>query len=47
MDNRVGGGHYQDFLSEFFRRTVPKNFLAERFCVVFQKISGSDKFYGQ
>ena len=53
MDNRVGGGggggggEYHDFLSIFFCRRLPKIFEAEPFCVVFQKISGSDKDNGQ
>ena len=34
-----------DFLS-FFCLTVPKNLVAEPFCAVFQKVSGSGKFYG-
>ena len=46
MDSRVEGD-YKDFLSEVFRRTVPKSFIAEPFCAVFEKISGSDKVYGQ
>ena len=35
-----------DFLSNFFCLTVPKNLVAEPFCAVFQKISGSEKVYG-
>ena len=35
-----------DFLSNFFCLTVPKNFVGEPFCAVFQKISGSEKVYG-
>ena len=35
-----------DFLSKFFCLTVPKNFVSEPFCAVFQKISGSKKVYG-
>ena len=41
-----GGKGYQDFLSEFFGLTVPKNFVGEPFRAVFQKISGSEKVYG-
>ena len=40
------GGEYHDFLSETFCRTVWKNFVAEPFCAVFQKVSGSVKVYG-
>ena len=29
-----------------FPLTVPKNFIGEPFCAVFQKISGIEKFYG-
>ena len=42
----MGGGGYQDFPSNFFCLTVPKNSLGELFCAVFQKISGSEKVYG-
>ena len=44
----VGGGgrEYHDFLSNFFCLTVPKNFVREPFCAVFQKISRSQKVYG-
>ena len=45
MDKR-GGGEYQDFPSNIFCLTVPKNFIGEPFCAVFQKISGSEKVYG-
>ena len=37
---------YRYFLSKFFCLTVPKNFLGETFCAVFQKIPGIEKFYG-
>ena len=43
LDKR--GGDRQDFLSEIFCRTVPKSFIAEPFCAVLQKFSGSDKAY--
>ena len=43
LDKR--GGDCQDFLSEIFCRPVPKSFIAEPFCAVFQKIFGSDKVY--
>ena len=33
-----------DFLSKFFCPAVPKNFVGEPFCAVFQKVSGSEKF---
>ena len=35
-----------DFLSKTFCRTVPKCFVGEPFCAVFQKLSGSEKNYG-
>ena len=34
-----------DFLSKFFCLTVPKKFVGEPFCAVFQKILGSEKVY--
>ena len=37
---------YRNFLSKIFCLTVPKKFLGEPFCVVFQKIPGIEKFYG-
>ena len=37
---------YHDFVSKIFCPTVPKNFVEEPFCAVFQKISGSQKVYG-
>ena len=46
MDKGGGGGEYQEFLSKIFYLTVPKNLVGEPFCAVFQKISGSEKFYG-
>ena len=39
-------GEYQDFLSKISCLTVPKNFVGEPFCAVFQKISGSEKVNG-
>ena len=35
------------FCRTFFCLTVPKNFLGEPFCAVFQKNSGSEKVYGK
>ena len=35
------------FPSKVFCLTVPKHFVEEPFYAVFQKISGSEKFYGQ
>ena len=47
MDKEGGGGReYHNFLSKIFCLTVPKNFVEEPFCAVFQKISGSEKVYG-
>ena len=37
-----GGIH--DFTSKLFRLTVPKHFVEQLFCAVFQKISGSKNF---
>ena len=34
------------FSVEIFCLTVPKMFVGEPFCAVFQKISGSEKVYG-
>ena len=41
-----GGGEWQDFQSKIFCLTVPKRFVGEPFCAVFQKKSGSEKIYG-
>ena len=38
------GVGYQDFASKNFCPTVPRNFVAETFCTVCQKICGSEKF---
>ena len=35
------------FRSKFFFLTLPKNFVGEPFCAVFQKISGFDEIYGE
>ena len=40
-------GEHQDFLSKIISLTVPKNFVGQPFCAVFQKFSGSEKFYGE
>ena len=45
IDKR-GEGEYQDFPSKFFCLRLPKNFVEEPFCAVFQKFSGSEKVYG-
>ena len=37
---------YDVFPSKIFCLTVPRNFIGEPFCAVFQKISGSEKVYG-
>ncbi len=39
------GGEHQDFLSKIISLTVPKNFVGQPFCAVFQKFSGSEKVY--
>ena len=36
-------GEYQDFPSKSFCLIVPKNFIGEPFCAVFQKVSGIEK----
>ncbi len=40
-------GEHQDFLSKIISLTVPKNFVGQPFCAVFQKFSGSEKVYGE
>ena len=35
-----------DFVSKFFCLTMPKYFIGEPFCAVFQKMSGSEEVYG-
>ncbi len=42
-----GGGEHHDFLSKIISLTVPKNFVGQPFCAVFQKFSGSEKNYGE
>ena len=44
--NLCSRGLCHDFPSKMFGFTVPKNFVEEPFCAVFQKISGSEKVYG-
>ena len=34
------------FLSEIFRLRMPKNFVDEPFCAVFQKLSSGEKVFG-
>ena len=41
MDKR---GDYHDFQSKIYCLTLPKNFVEEPFCAVFQKISVAKKF---
>ena len=38
-------GLCHDFPSKIFCLTVPKNFVGEPFCAMFQKISGGEKVY--
>ena len=40
-------GFCHDFPSKYFCLTVPKHFVEEPFCAVFQNYSGSEKFYGK
>ena len=40
------GAEYQDFPSKTFCLIVPKNFVEESICAVFQKNSGCQKLYG-
>ena len=42
--DKKGGGEYQEFPSNNFCLTVPKNFLGEPYCDVCHKISGCQKF---
>ncbi len=44
MDKR-GGGSIKIFRRKFFV-SVPKIFVGEPFCAVFQKVSGSEEVYG-
>ncbi len=46
MDKKVGVGEYQDIPSKKFSLTVPKSFVGQTFCAVFQKLFGSEKVYG-
>ena len=48
MDKRGEGeeGGSITIFCQNFCLTVPKNFVGEPFCAVFQKISGSQKVYG-
>ena len=39
-------GLYHEFLSNFFCLPVPKPFVEEHFCAVFQKLSDGEKVYG-
>ena len=41
------GGGYHDFPSKRFCLRVPKNFVGEPFCAVFQTISGIEKTHGE
>ena len=41
----VKKGGYHDFPSKNFCLRVPKFFVVENFCAVFQKVSGSGKLY--
>ena len=39
-------GFCHDFPSKNFSLTVPKHFVEEPFCALFQRISGSEKVFG-
>ena len=41
-----GGSEYQDSPSKIFCLRVPKTFVVEPLCAVFQKVSKSEKVYG-
>ena len=43
---RIRSGRYQEFPSEICSLTVPKSFVGEHFCAVFENFSGSEYFYG-
>ncbi len=45
LDKR--GGEHQDFLSKNISVTLPKTFVGQPFCAVFQKFSSSEKVYGE
>ena len=47
IEKIYASGLCQDFLSKIFCLTVPKHFVEERFCAVFQKNSGNEKGYGK
>ena len=44
--DKCGVGEYQDSPSSFLCLTVPKIFVGEPFCAVFQEVSGSQKVFG-
>ena len=46
MDEK-GEGDYLNFPSKKICLTVPKHFVEEPLCAVFQIISGGEKFYGR
>ncbi len=41
---KEGGGDVARFSVDFFFRTVPRSFVWEIFCAVFQRFSASEKF---
>ena len=43
-DKTKGVGEHQDFPPIVFSLTVPKNFVGQLCCAVFQKLSGSENF---
>ena len=43
---RGGGSEYQDSPSNIFCLRVPKTFVEEPLCAVFQKVSKREKIYG-
>ena len=43
-NKRKGVGEHQDFPSKNFSLTVPKNFVGQLCCAVFQKLSGIENF---
>ena len=48
MDKKSGGvGDYLNLSSKIFCLTLPKYFVEETFSAAFQKIAGSEKFYGK
>ena len=46
LDKRGRGGGYHDFPWKIFCLRVPKSFVREKICAVYQNLSGTDRLYG-